>query len=441
MLNFSVFIPLVFSIFFATITTIIAYPGIWTWDAIHRYQEILGIKPLTTHFTLLLTYAWWLLLSGLKYPGFILVFDQILFWGAITLFSYAAFKTIKARLVVITALGLCPPLYIWSVTISSDNVMVSLMLLAVSFIALYIRSRRVLWLIFCLIPLVLATAIRYNAITGAFPLIVLVAIFYIREQHKTITFSFYKVVALTLLFLTMPAMLSFFLNSTAIQKPQLGTIFVWDMAVISVIEHTDVIPDYLQYNKDNNMIQLVKTFNKNSNVPTFSVVSYLPPKGYTEYSAIIKPFIKSVLRFPSAYLSHRFHVFLTLLSFGKDIYFKMQPWMQPNTYGIKFNYPSLVRVYFYESICQIPLFRVYWYFLVDLFICIFLSLKVYRYRAIKELEELSLTTSLSGLTMELPLFVFAPACDYRYSLWVVCSALLSLLLMIASRYSRKEIKI
>lgn len=48
-----------------------------------------------------------------------------------------------------------------------------------------------------------------------------------------------------------------------------------------------------------------------------------------------------------------------------------------------------------------------------------------------------LILTLSGLMSSLPLFVFTPAADYRYVLWLVCSSLLATIVLVIEISNRK----
>jgi ABC-type sulfate transport system permease subunit len=90
---------------------------------------------------------------------------------------------------------------------------------------------------------------------------------------------------------------------------------------------------------------------------------------------------------------------------------------------------------FFNNISTWILYRVWPYFLIGFAIVGAYLRKTARGSGIGGFGALPVVTAISGITMEVPLFILAPAADYRYSIWMVSSAILATVMAVADRRS------
>lgn len=405
-----------------------------SFDSFFQYSEALGKSQISSNHPVILVYIWQILLKFARTPGTLLVFDQILYWFAVFLFSYAITERTLWRVLVIFLLGLYPPIIIISIHLWAGAGMLSGLTLAVATIMMHRKTRNTWWLLPSVISLFYAFALRYNAITGVIPIL-----FLFSWQLSSINiFLLYnrRIFTILVFFLTIGVfvIIRLFVNYNVKHVPELGTIFVWDMAAVSISTNHNMIPHFISRDHGPHfLLRLKNHFDPKANVPVFSVVSPYPPKGKMKY--LVFDWISMIYNHPLAYLQHRITVFKYLIDFGHATYYPFQPdGIIPNANHIHFHFHDFVRYHLIPAIRDISTLTFYkiWIYLAFYFILMSYSCFLLLFMGTSSFNlSLACIVAFSGLTMELPLFIFAPAADYRYSIWAVCSAILSLFMVAA----------
>ncbi|QHC35514.1 hypothetical protein [Komagataeibacter xylinus] len=410
-----------------------------SFDSFYQYGQALGLEPLNDAHPPIMAYIWGVLCHVVKSPGTLLFFDQIIYWAAIFLFSCAVFVRPWHRVIMIAVLGLWPPLYIISLHLWADAGMMAFLALAVACLAIQSTDERKRWLVMAGIALFVAAALRHNAITGVIPLLCYIAWRFAKNFPVPVS-AFIKI----LCSLSLILVIGLKTLTIGIQHlPQLGSIFVWDLVAISVAENKDVIPDYVSKKAGPNFVGRLRShWSPDVNIPGFSEVS--PDVTPVQEKQLIKDWIIAVINNPGAYLAHRMHVVGNILDLRHGVYYPYQyiGIDQPNPYGIDFTFKNLVHKIMhsvFDKETKLIIYRVWIYDLLALLLIFFYLYKLLVTHEAGYFGALPAITALSGIMIELPLFILAPACDYRYSIWVVFSAILALVLTICGRYMKNRV--
>jgi hypothetical protein len=382
--------------------------------------------------------VWGFLLNIYDSPGAILILHQCIYWSAVCIFAFSIATSVLTRTVIIVILGLWPPLAIHSIHVWKDVGMMSGFALAASTLIADLKRPHLGWLLTSFLALFYAASLRHNAILPAFPLMCLFAYQLARRfsSPHTILLSSLVLILVLGLFYTFMSVVNKGIKTT----PQIGTVFVWDLAAISLKSNELVLPNYIQasVSPPEVMESLRKSFNPNVNVPTFNTVS--PYITNVSNATFVRDWLSIVFRHPKDYFYHRLHVFSTLIGINEGpIYYPFHEGIDPNDLGITFSnlspkyleaantaFRRLSKAYIYRP----------WLYLV-LGTGAFLMSSFYLLARVRARREAShhaatvvATLSLSGLASVVPLFVFAPAADYRYNIWLIMSVMMILLVLI-----------
>ena len=427
------FTPIALAILLGALTTIAFFPGFMSFDSLALYAQAIGHHPISTEHPPITVYVWRLLMYFWPSPGVLLVFNQLMYWSGILLFSLAITNSTFSRVLIILIIGLCPPLFAISLHLWADAGMMNAMALAVAAIAMHQRHRSLWWLTLAVLALFYATAIRYNAAAGTIPLFAFIA----WRASATITPKMRHRISVALCAFVV-ILGSVFggirtLNTGLPYTSNLAMTFLWDMAAISIDQNKDLIPLYIQKTPGPDFVgRLHSHFDPNSAAPNFADMSpYLSP---TNEHALIVDWTKLTLNNLGYYLARRTHVFLTLLSVGGPVYYPFHSGIDSNSFRISFAFKKFVymsAIPFLFSTTKTLFYRVWFYAIIDLAVIFIYSYIRIIYGTRLRFYSLSVVTAASGFLMEAPLFIFAPCSDYRYSIWMVFSALLASFMTVA----------
>jgi hypothetical protein len=427
MLKLNVIFPVMVATALALLSTVPFLPGMMSFDSVVQYTEAIGASPLTNVHSPLITHLWHALMRLWPNPGVLLVFHHAIYWGAILLFALAVAETALTRSILIAAIGLWPPLFVLSMHLWTDSGMMSGLALAIAALAMHSKQGRVGWLVLATLALFYATAARDNAITGVAPLLALVAWRASRSVSARQPARIAATLALTVLLLAVFAGGLKLAERNTVKTPMLGTIFVWDMAAVSIDRHKDLIPDYMSKAQVPDFVgRLAENFNPNVNVPTFFSVGAYPPSG--KEGTLVRDWLRVAESNPGPYLRHRAHVFSTLLSLRGDVYYPYEGDITPNKFAIAFAFPRFMTAWGLPSFAfaaKLPIYRVWPYFALAWLIIATRAYLALVHGSRTKFGLLTVMTAVSGLFVEAPLFVFAPSADYRYSIWMVFSGVLA----------------
>ncbi|QHC34695.1 hypothetical protein [Komagataeibacter xylinus] len=438
--------PSCFSFFMAMISSCVFFPGFMSFDSFYQYGQALGLEPLTDVHPPIMSYIWRALCVVTKSPGTLLFFDQIIYWLAILLFACAVSRRSWRRVIMIGCLGFWPPLYITSLHLWADAGMMAFLALTVACLAVQITDERKRWLVMAGVALFVAASLRHNAITGVIPLMCYIAWRFARNFPAPVPACMKILASLFLVLVLGQKALSIGVEHV----PQLGTVLVWDLTAISVAENKDVIPDYVPKTPGPDFVGRLRShWDANTRVPSAAESSpdLTPAEVRQQWTPVqekrlIKDWLKAIIHDPGAYAAHRMHVAKTLLGLTHEVYL---PYFYigidtPNAYGIDFKFHKLVYKIMHSVFDKEKkwiIYKVWIYALIELYL---LSFYLYRSLVLHKtgyFGALPAITVLSGIMIELPLFILAPAAHFRYSVWLVFSTLLALILTVSERYMRK----
>ncbi|QLY59981.1 MULTISPECIES: hypothetical protein [Citrobacter] len=439
------------NLFSYMVAVVIAYsvyyilcPGFISYDTLEQYKQAAGIIPVYTAHPVIMSYFWMLLIKLTDRPELLFLLFQFLYWSSVALLANVLTKKISKRLIIIFFVGFWPPLFLISLNVWKDVVMMCALSISGISIYAYSRTPKRFWIILCLISLLIATAVRVNGfIPSVFISMGLFLIFFIENKNNFLK-SIIKSMICAMLFLITSILFVFAINSSAVKTPSLGSLVGWDFACISIDENKIVIPDYMIKGKNKEtLLQEMKLANsREANFPVFSVIStYIDAEdqGKLKYD-----WIRIIIENPEAYFKHRWYVFSVLS--GKSVnghtYYPFHPGIQSNDQGFYFKHinedTANTLIGFFTLVADTIPFKVYIYYIISILIivrCVYNAVtakgNAYTNIAIS-------TICISGLMSNLSLFFLATAADFRYSIWQILSVVIATLMMVSSsRYQKK----
>lgn len=441
--HYNTLAPAILATIFGIASTILFFPGIMSFDSLAQYSEAIGETQMISVLAPATTYLWRFLMMFAHTPGVLLVFHNLIYWGALLLFACAVAERAIFRAIIIVLVGLWPPLFIISLHLWKDAEMMSALALAVAALAMHFKRGAFWWLVLAVAALFYATAVRDNAITGVAPLLALLAWRVAAFLSKDIRTKVSAALAVfAVLFVSFPLGVSA-VNRHAHKVPQLGTIFLWDMAAVSIDQSKDLIPSYISKTPGPDFVgRMSKNFSPKSNYPVFSEFSPYPPEG--KEPQLVADWMKVVLNNFGSYFVHRVRVFSEIMTIDGPIYYPFHPGIDDNKYGIKFAFKNFVAndaVPAFKFFSTLTLYRIWPYFALASLLVVGRIYLVLVHRWKTEFGALVVVTALSGILTELPLSVFATAADYRYSIWMVFSAILAFIMFWVEVVRRTEMSV
>lgn len=239
-------IPFVLAILLATGITLHFAPGFWSFDSFQQYRQAVGLLPLDAAHPLVMALLWRRLIEWFGTPSSLLAFHQSLYWVGTTLLVCLLARRTASRLGLLLLVGLWPPLIVTTLHVWKDVGMLGALMLAGALILLAVRRERPIWLLWALLPLAYAAAVRIN---GALPagLLALCAIYLFWRAKGVAGGRLSLVVAASMLALAVGFSGGVAaLNHGARQTWGWGTLAVWDMVSMSVIDGRQWLPDYMR---------------------------------------------------------------------------------------------------------------------------------------------------------------------------------------------------
>ena len=420
--------PIGLATFAATASSVLIFPGFMSFDSFYVLRQSLDLTPINDYHPVIWALVWRGLMAIARTPGVLLVFDQALYWSAVTLFAFALASRGPTRAALIAGVGFVPPMYIIALHLWPDAQMLGALTLTVAALAADLRRPHPAWLLIACLALLYGAMVRENAVFALPPLGGYLA-WRVAGAWRAVA---RRRARATLLILG--AILSAFaaslwsLDRVAVHESKIGYLLVWDLAAISVARNQDLIPPYLaRTGGDDFLAALRARFNPDLNIPIFAVVSPVPPKGDT--LRLVRDWLNAIRAHPRAYLRHRWHVFATLIGLRPAVYYPFHyPGIDRNTLGIGFAFPGLYRSVIEPTLfvlAALPFYRIWLYLLIGLGLVAGSLDAMLLHRLRGERLVLMLAVSASGITMQLPLFLIAPAADFRYSIWLVAASVLS----------------
>lgn len=414
----------------AASTSLIFFPGFMSFDSLQQYRQAVGQLPLADAHPTAMTLLWRSLMWIYPNPGTLLIFHQLIYWSAVAIFAIAVARRLWARLLIVVILGLWPPIFINSLHLWKDVGMLACYMLAVAALVADKRFPHIGWIVTAALALVYGTAVRHNAILALIPLTVLLAsrVTWRSDQFRKRQWRAHVSIIAVMVATWFGA--NAITNMHANHVGGLGTILVWDMVAVSIAEGRDLIPAYMPKAEGEIMPQLEQTFSPNANYHSYSVVSPYPPNGTIP---LLTDWLRLVVDHPIPYFLHRSQLFATILGLREQVYYPFHPGIDENEFGAKLlNFQDVSRrdlILTLESIATWPIYRFFPYFIILAALSVWLVVKYFRRKVLISSERDALLVAISGLAICIPLFVLAPAADYRFILWPITSSMLALIIV------------
>lgn len=424
-----------------TCLTVVFFPGFMSFDSIRQYQQAIGEIPLTDAHPPVMTVLWRVLLSAWNDPGVLLAAHQAAYWLSLFLFAMALMKAPLGRIAIILFVGLWPPLLIHSLHLWKDVGLLIAYMLVVACVLADIRRPSAAWLLLATVAFAYGTAVRHNAVFAAIPLSILIAERAAVRLSTSRTRYFFTTVGASAGLLLVAIMLNSIVSGSAENIDGLGTILVWDMVAVSLAEGRDLLPTYLPRLVEGDLLPaLAATFDPHANYRSYDVIAPYPPEGMT--GQLVSDWLTMIIQNPGAYLEHRIVVFSALMGIGQEVYYPFHYLgIDNNEFGITFsNLSAEQQGWFIDAfwcVSRLMLYPAVVYLFLSSILFVGLVIRWALEGSLPSLLWTAFWLTASGLVMTLPLFVIAPAADYRFIIWLVASTVLATVLVVVYAFKSR----
>jgi len=420
------------------VTTFIFYPGLMSFDSIYQYRQVVGDLAVQNYHPPIMVYVW-KLGHAIMGPGGLLVINQCMYWAAIALIGIGVHQNWLIRLFVVLVLGLLPPLWIHSATIWNDVGVMSAFLLVVG-CSLLLRDTGSRWvLVVGLVALFYGLSAKHTGLPAAIPLFFLLSDAWFQSrglQPVSATPPWLRVSVLAVSAMASMILASFLVGSIGVEKStKWPTIALWDLAAVSLAEDRLLIPESVLNYKGKTgaetLALLRGSFSPEVNGPLVEVVNFFP--GEEAQKELLQDWLSLPRLYPDSYFTHRAQVFGRLLGVPPyPVHLAFEHRIIDNDLGLRllnkdsgfFNFA----IKWVSRSVDTPLYKSWVYFAL-LLLCLCYSLaSLFRANAFD--ARVLVYLALSGAAYVLPLFIVAPAADFRYTLWMVaCSAVMACIII------------
>lgn len=409
------------------------FPGFMSYDSLQQLRQTLGLKELSDAHPVIMVYVWRLLIHLHNHAGVLLAFHQVIYWLGIALFACLVAQRLSIRLLLLLAIGFCPPLVILSLHLWKDVGMMCALASAVAALLGYIRHHHSAWLIASVLALFFAVAVRANGFIPAIPLLLLICYFAAsrlgRSNWQTLGLTAAGFMCLSLAFGAAMSLI----NSDVKKSYSMGTLIVWDMVSISLAENEDLLPKYLNRHTTENIIPALTAANSaEANYPSYKVVSPYPPESFQKQ--LVWDWLNLIVAHPEAYLRHRAHVLGVMIGIlDREIYYPYHPGIDKNEFNIWFTnmtHEELTEYFhFFDKLAASFLYRPWIYALLALIVFTVTSMRLLKEHGSSQANLLAAAVAISGLVSAGSLLVIATAADYRYITWTILASLQAIVIL------------
>lgn len=415
------------SVIFAGSVSILFFPGFMSYDSLYQYSQVIGANQITNDHPPIMVYLWKVLHQVRPSPGTLLIFHQCVYWSAVAILSWAITANRAMQILLLIVVGFWPPLIINSLHLWKDVGMFAAVFLAISALLADWKRPSWVWLVIAALGMFYAYAVRYNAILGL-PFISVILAYRIVER-----FNLSRLRAITIGSVAIVALVACVGVAKRIDGPTgesgVYSIITFDLAALSVAQNTDLFPTYVPRKVDGDFLPKLK----DAFVP--EVNSSLPPiigEPSSEHASEFKKYwLSTIMHHLPDYVAHRYHVFSRMMWIdGPEPYYPYQRGINSNDYGIKFKFLDGPLSWDWRATFDIfthsVVYRPIVYLILSFAIVAYSFFRwVGNYNSFKWFAVTAI--SCSGLAMTLPLFFLAPAADYRYTIWLITTTIVSLL--------------
>lgn len=426
------------SILAAAGLTALFFPGMMSYDSLYQYRQVIGAVPVTNDHPPVMVHIWRLAHAVIPSPGVLLLVHQAVYWAAATLLAWGIVSTPLWRIFIFVLVGCWPPLLIHSVHLWKDTGMMIAMMACVSLLIADSRRPRTIFLLLSVCFLLYAIAVRHNAFTGAIPLAAGIAWRISMRMHFSRPRNAFTTIAVGAILITGLGFGFSRVIDTKFERPSISHwIGAFDLSAVSLARSENLFPASIaSMQRAGFMSDLRTAFRPETNNDLYKVIDI--PKD--RESEVTSAWISLIKTHTGDYLKHRAYVFGRLLGAHRgDLFYPFHRGIDTNELGLTF--PFLDQAFptwwnWFDRASRSFIYRP-WPYLILAITGFILSAFWLFLNTLNENRAFILILTSSGLMSSLPLFVFTPAADYRYILWLVCSSLLATIVFVIDALSRR----
>ena len=407
----------------------LAWPGYFTYDSASQLAQARGVLPLRDVHPPLMALVWRGLEHIWPYPGVMFALIVVGYWYALAALVWRLFDKPWWRWMVFALVALWPPLFITMCHVWKDCALVATLLAACACIAIRRDNGNRVWVGFALLWLAASTCLRHNAIFAVVPLTLWLCWPRVAQPAaRARAMASAIALMLSVILVVTPALFSRAVGASP--RHAWAAVALWDLAGISIREHTMLIPARL-LNQPTSVADLAHDYTPVTNVDSFLSgqikLSYDQDYSQADVDALWSAWTGAILHHPRAYLAHRLAFSRwQFLGYEQDTPHGLA--FSPNRYDqtfLKLDLPQVDQQALWlramEWLRTTPLFAGIWY----IFITIVAAGIAWCRRKVRDpLPVLAL--SASALGNALPLAIISGSCDFRYMVWTVLIALIAL---------------
>lgn len=415
------------------------HPGFMSPDTFDQYNQTINNTYATWH-PPAMAYAWHLLNFIHKGPALMLCMQLFFLWFSCFLFALSL-PGIVWRLSVLFLFFAAPFIQNFSGWIVKDSQMALSWLLAVALLFYHLNSgskkTKIAIAVCAAFFLLYGSWMRYNAVTGLFPLCLIWA-WVILENKKALIKLFSAAALLLVIVFGQKLFINVFLKATVEYTE--GQIYFHDLNGIFLKTHRNVYPPVMYTNPEFDTTYIrghydpidVTSILYNHDHKNILVLDESKTKDLKD------AWIAAIKQFPVVYLKNRYDIYLYFLTLKKvnnlQYYF---PWIHPNQYGYQIDGNN----YFYQKYCRHMqnkdnkiYFQVwFWIFLNVLLFFFIYFIKDYAYRMFYA------CVVCSGFLYTLPQFITCNSVtDFRYIYWSCLACTMAVVILMAYTLKSKK---
>ena len=424
----SLWIGYVLSVFCFGLTVWSFYPGFMSADSVGQlttgrageYSDI--SSPIMAS-------LWGKLDQIVEGPALMLIFHNLLFWGACAIFWAATAKRSLKLGVALIMFGLLPSILPQLVCIWKDISLGASLLLAVSLIYFANARQCKLAILFSVLPLFYGFATRLNAIPAVVPIAIWSGFvgcrlffgegFKARSIAIGLAYSFVLTVGVYLV--------TYSLTDWKTTYPY-QQIYLYDLAAISAANHESLVPEYISSGENFSPELVWSRYNTRTvndllykDIPN---IGDKPPLRFTEDRAELADlkakWTEAVWSNPLTYLKHKASVFRVLIGLDRSIsmtFFYEGFGYNPAEYRGNEHNPGYIVLMKYLGAFRRPLPQTLFHrAIVWMVLCIY-----FMYCSVKQKFEgdweIVFVLSVSSMLFMLSYFPTTPSTEYRYLFW------------------------
>jgi hypothetical protein len=454
---------------FAIFSYIYFFPGLMGGDSTMQWGQVTGEAVISNYHPPIMVYLWKFTKLFFDGPHGLHFVHCLFYWLAISLLANFFSDKNWIKITIIFLLGFFPPIYFWSLHLFKDTGLLVSFAMTLALILNYQKNKcKISYLYYSIIFIYYGIAVRQNALFTGFILLFLVVDLMAQhyKNHNTskpyINNFFSSFRKAYIIIASVITILTFLVNNVGVMRfKTFGTVYLWDLAAISVQQNKMLLPREVIIDKsltDEQILELLKT----NYSPNRCNGIYLPTNFllYGQTKIYWGTYIDAIFKYPKSYLSHRYEFTKYFLGISYDsekgyYYHLVQDKelleKRENSSFFKFfginkdltesgvtNNQTFIKVFSFSEAHNYLIFSSYFYILLFLFLLgtrFFLSVKNLAPKI--DIKSNSIIIFISGLLYIVPLLFFAPAEDYRYTIWFVFSAIISSMLLVKESLGKK----